>query len=154
MQQLVNDQEFTVDPTNRLRIATRIHFALLRHFDEDVAVSALLAGEADAREALWVCEASQSDELVALAAQFKAVNKQEARSARQRTSSVQPVSSITAPNPAGAAGATAQDLAWAQDSSGFGVSRLPSFMADPTPTITDWLKPSNWLRRTATSNAS
>jgi hypothetical protein len=152
MQQLVNRPDNTVDPTNRLRIATRIHFALLRHFDEDVAVSTLLAGDADAREALWVCEASQREELVALAAQFNAVNKQEARAAKQRTSSVR---SVTKPATAGArAGNAPQDLAWAQDSSGFGVSRLPSFMTDPTPTITDWLKPSNWLRRAAGSDAS
>ncbi|HEY4066721.1 MAG TPA: hypothetical protein VGM74_07480 [Burkholderiaceae bacterium] len=139
-----------MDPTNRLRIATRIHFALLRHFDEDVAVSALLAGEADAREALWVCQASQSEELVALAEQFNAANKQEARASRQRTTSVQSASKAAAAG----AGATPQDLAWAQDSSGFGVSRLPTFLADPTPTITDWLKPSNWLRRTAANGAN
>ncbi len=56
-----------MDPTIRLRIATRIHFALLRHYSEDVPVSTLLQGEDDAREALWVCDASGQDELVALA---------------------------------------------------------------------------------------
>ena len=133
-----------MDPTNRLRIATRIHFALLRHFDEDVSVSRLLANEADAREALWVCQASQNGELVELAAQFKAANKQEAREAKQRSASAQ--NSAYAP-----LADVPQDLAWSKDTSGFGVSRLPSFMADPSPTITDWLKPSTWLRRPAAS---
>ena len=36
-----------MDPTIRLRIATRIHFALLRHYGEDVGVSTLLKGEAE-----------------------------------------------------------------------------------------------------------
>ena len=54
-----------MDPTTRLRIATRIHFALLRHYGEDVAVSTLLRDEAQAREVLWVCEASGVDDLVA-----------------------------------------------------------------------------------------
>ena len=59
-----------MDPTTRLRIATRIHFALLRHFGEDVGIQALLDGDANAREALWVCEASGDAELVMLARQF------------------------------------------------------------------------------------
>ncbi|CAN5183330.1 hypothetical protein BH11PSE9_BH11PSE9_03010 [soil metagenome] len=59
-----------MDPTTRLRIATRIHFALLRHFGEDVGIQALLDSDANAREALWVCEASGDAELVMLARQF------------------------------------------------------------------------------------
>ncbi|CAN5855025.1 hypothetical protein BH11PSE8_BH11PSE8_31030 [soil metagenome] len=59
-----------MDPTTRLRIATRIHFALLRHFGEDVGIQALLDGNANAREALWVCEACGVAELVILARQF------------------------------------------------------------------------------------
>ena len=49
-----------MDLNSKLRIATRIHFALLRHYSEDVPVSDLIKGEADAREALWVCEAPAS----------------------------------------------------------------------------------------------
>ena len=64
-----------MDPTIRLRIATRIHFALLRHYGEDVAVSTLLHDEADACEALWVCDASGHAELVTLAMQFRAATK-------------------------------------------------------------------------------
>ncbi|MEO6031775.1 MAG: hypothetical protein ABIP61_07720 [Burkholderiaceae bacterium] len=56
-----------MDPTLRFRIATRIHFALLRHFGEDVQVDSLLKGEGEAREALWVCEASGDPELAGLA---------------------------------------------------------------------------------------
>lgn len=70
-----------MDPSIRLRIATRIHFALLRHFDENVDVETLLAGGEEAREALWVCEASQDRELAALARAFRAAEKQPARPA-------------------------------------------------------------------------
>ena len=66
-----------MDLNNKLRIATRIHFALLRHYSEDVPVSDLIKGEADAREALWVCEASGIDELVTLAQQFEAATAEE-----------------------------------------------------------------------------
>jgi hypothetical protein len=148
MQQLVNERDFNVDPTNRLRIATRIHFALLRHYDEDVAISRLLAGGAEAREALWVCEASAHEELITLAGQLAVANKQERRAARVPGADVR-----TAPAPIAAQGSTPQDMAWAHDTSGFGVSRLPSFM-DPPTTISHWLKPSTWLRRGTTPNLS
>ena len=102
----------TLDPTIRLRIATRIHFALLRHYGEDVSVSTLLGDEGDAREALWVCEASGHDELVTLAKQFRAAPR--------------PMP-VVAPR-----GAVPQEMPWSQDTSGFGLSRPPETMAPPT----------------------
>ena len=114
-----------MDPTIRLRIATRIHFALLRHYGEDVAVRTLLRGEAEAREALWVCQASCVDELVALARQFDAAN---------RPTAIAP--HLPAP----------QDLAWSQDTSGFGVSRPLETLDLPEPRRGRWLRPSSWLR--------
>ena len=133
-----------MDPTNRLRIATRIHFALLRHYGEDVAVSTLLKNEAHAREALWVCEASADDELVALGKQFETATRHEARAARLR--SQQPRTS--APQ-----GATPHELAWSQDTSGFGLTR-PIELADPAALKPGhWLKPSSWLRRGAARSA-
>jgi hypothetical protein len=116
----------TVDPTIRLRLATRIHFALLRHYGEDVAVSTLLQGEGDAREALWVCDASGDAELVNLARQFRAAPR--------------PMPVIEAPTPA------PQDMAWARDTSGFGVSRLPVAPAAPAPQGGRWRDPRRWLR--------
>ena len=99
-----------MDPNTRLRIATRIHFALLRQYGEDVAVSTLLGDGADAREALWVCEASGRDELVVLARQFSAAPH-----------TIAPFT----PPVAEPARAVPQAMAWAQQTSGFGVSRLP-----------------------------
>ena len=94
-----------MDP-QRFRLATRIHFALLRKYGEDVDVDALLKASPEAREALWVCEASDDRELVELAAQFKrTAAKPQARIAR-------PFEPIEAP----------QDAAWARNTSGFGAS--------------------------------
>lgn len=136
-----------MDLNTRLRIATRIHFALLRHLGEGVDVAAMLKNEEQAREVLWVCEASGDEELVALGRQFQRVV---ALDAEART----------------AAGHATQDTSWARDTSGFGVSQPPD-MAEPgvrrgsiAPTLTAavpqrgeargavaWLNPVNWLRR-------
>jgi hypothetical protein len=129
-----------MDPTIRLRIATRIHFALLRHYNEDVAVSSLLKDERVARETLWVCEASGHEELITLGQQFETAARQEARAVQLRAREA----ATTA-----ARGATPQDMAWSQDTSGFGLSRLPE-LAQPAPAeASRWLKPSSWLRRDA-----
>ena len=117
------------DPTLRLRIATRIHFALLRHYGEQVGVGTLLNGSGEAREALWVCAASGQPELVALAKQF--------------------VHMARAAEPA-ADGAAPQDAVWAQDTSGFGLSRPADEESAPAsrPDMpAGWLNPARWLRR-------
>lgn len=136
-----------MDLNTRLRIATRIHFALLRHLGEGVDVGTMLKNEAQAREVLWVCEASDDEELVALGRQYQraVALEDEARTA---------------------AGHAPQETPWARDTSGFGVSQLPD-MAEPGvrpgsigPTLTApapkradtrgtpaWLNPANWLRR-------
>jgi hypothetical protein len=119
-----------MDP-NRFRLATRIHFALLRQYGEDVDVAALLKGSLEAREALWVCEASDDRELVALAAQFRRLDKRPAPPAHQ-------IESADAP----------QDAAWARNTSGFGATApaglSPSLGVSATRTL---LKPSTWMRK-------
>jgi len=142
----LEETDTSLDPTIRLRIATRIHFALLRHYGVDVAVSALLKGEGEAREAAWVCQASGIDELVTLTKQFETATRQEARAARLRSQQARVEASTAALR-----GATPQDLAWSRDTSGFGVSRSPAMQDMPahksSSGSSSWLKPSNWLRR-------
>ena len=133
-----------MDLNNKRRIATRIHFALLRHYSEDVAVSDLIRGEADAREALWVCEASGIDELVTLAQQFEAATAEEVLSTRTHRLNPLP---RAAQAPRAAAGP--QELAWAHNAPGFGASTAPSFLSARAPVIPAWLNPSTWLRRAA-----
>jgi hypothetical protein len=122
-----------LDPNARLRIATRIHFALLRHYGEDVAVGMLLGSEADAREALWVCDASGDAELALLAQRFREAGREEARTAHQPL--------------AAAKGSVPQDLAWSQDTSGFGVSRPLEIADAPAPEPAGLLSAARWLRR-------
>lgn len=107
-----------------LRIATRIHFALLRHYGERVEVSDLLQDEALAREVLWVCDASADREMIALARQFR---------------HAQATSRLRAAKPA----AAAQPSGWAP-SSGFAPSRPAGDDEDHRPSR--WLRPSTWLK--------
>jgi len=119
-----------MDP-HRFRLATRIHFALLRKYGEDVDVAALLKGSPEAREALWVCQASDDRELAELAAQFKRASKAVARAPTR-------VEPADAP----------QDAAWARNTSGFGAT-VPTELDAPrhTPALRVLLNPSSWLRK-------
>lgn len=137
-----------MDLNTRLRIATRIHFALLRHMGEGIDVGQMLKHEAQAYEVLWVCDASGDAELVALARQYRRALTLE----------------VEAQAPAGHAH---QDTPWAKDTSGFGVSQPPEAAElgvkagrlIPTLTVaispngktrrrhaSYWLNPANWLR--------
>jgi hypothetical protein len=122
-----------VDPNIRLRLATRIHFALRRNYGEDVEVSTLLRGSPEAREALWVCAASGDAELTALAQQFSEVT---AAAALAAIKPAQP--QVTVP----------QDTVWSQDTSGFGLTRPPA-LADEASALAapaGWRHRMNWLR--------
>ena len=121
-----------MDPTIRLRLATRIHFALRRSYGEDVDVSTLLRGLPEAREALWVCAASGDAELTALAQQFNDVTA---------------AAELAATKAARKPGAAPQDTVWSQDTSGFGLTRPPA-LAESAATVAPagWRQRMNWLR--------
>jgi hypothetical protein len=124
--------------SSRLRIATRIHFALLRHYGAKVEIGALMKGGGDAREAMWVCEASGNAELASLAKQLKLAQRAERVPAR----------AVAATTPA------PQDAAWARDSSGFGLSR-PLELEEPRGAGgASWLNPTSWMRRGTTPRHS
>ncbi len=89
-----------MDTSTRLRLATRIHFALLRHYGQKVEIGELMKAEGEVREAIWVCEASGDAELATIARQLR-----EASDAPE------------------VPGRVPQDTAWASETSGFGVSR-------------------------------
>ena len=86
-----------MDSNLQLRLATRIHFALLRRYGENVPIADLLTGTGEAQDALWVCEASGDPELCTLAARLAAGS-------------------------AGATEAAALDSMWATSTTGFGVT--------------------------------
>lgn len=116
-----------MDISTRLRIATRIHFALLRQYGEHVEIGSLMKGGADAREAMFVCEASGDPELATLARRLRHADRADGRAAAR-----------TAP----------QDAAWASNTTGFGVSR-PLGLDEASAASTSWLNPSSWLKRAA-----
>ena len=128
-----------MDPTNRLRIATRLHFALLRQFGEDVMVSALLGSAADAREAIWVCEGSGDAELMALARQFEHANQLAAHDGAVASQAAVTSDEHAAP----------QHAAWSHNTTGFGESALADLghAAASGSTLAGWLNAANWLRR-------
>lgn len=122
-----------MDDSTRLRIATRIHFALLRHFGAKVEVGELLQDEAAAREALWVCDASGDAELESLARQFREATRALAR-------------------PRVASAAASRPMPWSR-TSGFGVTTRPAAPDLPAPPAphASWLHPSTWLKGRSTT---
>ncbi|MBX3605543.1 MAG: hypothetical protein KF788_09730 [Piscinibacter sp.] len=120
-----------MDTSTRLRLATRIHFALLRQYGEHVEIGSLLKGGADVREAMWVCEASGNAELASMARRLRLGELADGKAA-------------TAPSrPA------PQEAAWAGDTSGFGVSRPPELEEPAAAAGSSWLRPASWLKRAA-----
>ena len=116
----------------RLRIATRIHFALLRHLGEGIDVGNMLRRDAEAREVLWVCHASGDAELMALAHQYQRAVELEKE-------------------PLHMGGHKPQETHWSKNTSGFGLSQPPEAVAPPTmartTTSRSWHKLASWFHR-------
>ena len=110
----------------QMRIAARIHFILKRDLGEGINVAAMLSDANEAREVLFVCQASGNPELASLARQFVTAGK------------------LAKPEPIKAD--APQDAAWSRDTSGFGVTRPPE---PPTPEESSWRSATQWLRRSA-----
>ncbi|HET7792745.1 MAG TPA: hypothetical protein VFL64_05105 [Rhizobacter sp.] len=111
----------------QLRIATRIHFILKRDLGEGINVAAMLSDANEAREVLFVCQASGNAELVSLARQFINAGK--------------------LAKPASTKSEAPQDAAWARNTSGFGVTSQNSEL--PVPEESSWRSATQWLRRGA-----
>ncbi len=124
--------ERTVSNPVQLRIATRIHFLLKRDLGEGIDVAAMLCDPDEAREVLFVCQASGNPELMSLARQFVQAGK------------------LAAPEVAAKADAP-QDAAWARHTSGFGLPQLPAAPSPPVPQERSWRSATEWLRRGARS---
>ncbi len=122
-----------MDPNARFRLASHIHFALLRHYGEAVDVGTLLRGGETAREALWVCEASEHP---GLAEQARALKRLLAEEAAARTAALR-----ATPVP--------QEAAWARDTSGFGLSHpVGDARAPETTRAPGWLASAvGWRKR-------
>jgi hypothetical protein len=113
-----------LDPNTRLRIATRIRFALLRHLGEGIDVGTMLRDDAQAREVLWVCQASGDTELARLACEYE----------RTRSGPAAP--------------APARNTDWGTGSDFAPIEPPSPGPATVAPTVAPrWRSPSQWLRR-------
>jgi len=120
-----------MDPTSRLRIATRIHYALLRHLGTGIDVGYMLKREDYAREVLYVCEGTGDAELASLARKFE----QASLEATLAETSHAPLD----PEHAG------QETGWSNEMSGSGTTRMGDLDAGREPTRPREQAPSRWL---------
>ncbi len=131
-----------MDPTYRLRTATRLHFLLLRRYGQDIDVNLLLKTQAKKHDGLWLCRATGDAELIKLARQLTWANHAHAlEEARLRAAAAQLAQT--------AAGNATKDMAWSHDTSGFGVSKPQELSAEPhgaASGVSRWFKPMQWLR--------
>ncbi len=137
-----------MDPTYRLRTATRLHFLLLRRYGQDIEVSHLLKSRARNHDGLWLCKATGDAELIALARQLAHANHLYA----QDESRLREEALISAC----AVGGAANDMPWSFDTSGFGLTHpqhLPD-MSTPAakfdlPKTPRRFSPLRWLKGSA-----
>lgn len=134
-----------MDPTYRLRTATRLHFLLLRRYGQDIDVGHLLKGRARNHDGLWLCKATGDAELIALARQLAHANlahaKEEARLREEALMSV-----------CATAGAVVHEMPWGFDTSGFGLTHpqhLPEVQPFDTSKPPRRFSPLRWLKRSA-----
>ena len=109
----------------QLRIAARIHFILKHDLGEGINVAAMLSDSREAREVLFVCQASGNPELVSLARQFVNAGKLAKPTHHSK-------------------GDAPQDAAWARNTSGFGVTQ-PTELSPVEES--SWRSATQWLRR-------
>jgi hypothetical protein len=136
----------TMDPTYRLRIATRLHFLLLRRYGQDIEVSHLLKSRARNHDGLWLCKATGDAELIALARLLAHANhlhaKEEARLREEALMSAAFAAGNAAPN----------DMPWSFDTSGFGLTH-PQHLVDEgqleAAGARHRFSPLRWLKRGA-----
>ena len=121
-----------MDPTSRLRIATRIHYALLRHLGTGIDVGYMLKRDDYAREVLYVCQGSGDAELAALALKFEQASAEAAMAEASKASR-------------NAAPQEAPESIWSNDLPEPGMTQAGGLGPGTEPTSSRWLTPSRWL---------
>jgi hypothetical protein len=140
-----------MDPTYRLRTATRLHFLLLRRYGQDLDVSILLKATAAKHDGLWLCRATGDAELIRLARQLARANQahaeQESRLREDLMMSAR-TAAAASENGHGAAGATAQSMPWGRNTTGFGVTSPQDLRAMPSTAgqPARWFNPMHWIK--------
>lgn len=144
-----------MDKSTHLQMATRIHFALLRQFGENIEISDLINNQGDAREALWVCEASDDVELVDLARQFRACSRALAQAGKnaEKEPAAAPATPHSAAHPigrpVGRVPSKAKDATHAKGIPNLDLSNAPGLDPAPPPVVRTRMLPPSWFRRAA-----
>jgi hypothetical protein len=154
-----------LDPTACLRLATRLHFMLRRHLDQEFEIGVLMQGGFEARTALRLCRTSGLPELVSLAHELERVHRHDAKANARRAAAAKEArearkaAAVRSTKRVVAAGRAEQDLEWSKDTSGFGLSLPPAhdaamdaeleMPAKPKPIRTGWLARLGLARRGA-----
>jgi len=132
-----------MDPTFRLRTATRLHFLLLRRYGQDIDVGVLLKSKARLHDGLWLCEATGDAELIDLARRLADANR--AHDEAEVVAQLRDAATAL-----GAAGdEVLQDLRWDAPTSSFGMTlpqELPTLPHYVQARTGRWLNPVRWLR--------
>ena len=141
-----------MDPTARLRLATRLHFMLRRQLDQDFDIGALVQGGFDARAALRLCRNSGLPELIAAARELELAHRAEAKASAKRAAALLEKPSSNKPpsrsvKRAAPAGRHKQDLDWSKDTSGFGLTLPPPHGATDVHLEAAPLPKAGWLER-------
>lgn len=138
---------------NRLQLATRIHFGLLRALGEGIDVGRMLRQRGYADLVLEVCRGVGDGLMVELADRFDDATAEE--SAREcLAEAAREARRALALIPRRAPPLTAQDLHWSDHTSGFGLTRAMASLDDaaeaPAVPTRRRFAPSDWLGRGAT----
>ncbi|KNZ30981.1 MAG: hypothetical protein AD742_19525 [Methylibium sp. NZG] len=133
-----------MDPTYRLRIATRLHFLLLRRYGQDIEVSHLLKCGGRNHDGLWLCKATGDDELIALARLLAHANQLHAKDEARLREHALMSAAVSASN------APPAEMPWSFDTSGFGLTH-PLHLNDESrpaaPRGGRRFNPLRWLKR-------
>ena len=132
-----------MDPTFRLRTATRLHFLLLRRYGQDIDVSVLLKSKARLHDGLWLCEATGDAELIHLARSLADANRahDEAEVVAQLRDAATALCATS--------DEVLQDLRWDAATSSFGMTlpqELPALPRFARARTGRWFNPARWLR--------
>ena len=137
-----------MDPTFRLRTATRLHFLLLRRYGQDIDVNILLKATARKHDGLWLCRATGDAELIQLARQLGHANRAHAEQESRLREDLMMSARAAARASFGAEGTTAQNMGWGNNTTGFGVSAPSELSTTPPDSASQparWFNPIRWV---------
>jgi hypothetical protein len=137
-----------MDPTFRLRTATRLHFLLLRRYGQDIDVNILLKATARKHDGLWLCRATGDAELIQLARQLGHANRAHAEQESRLREDLMMSARDAARARLGGEGSAAQHMAWGSNTTGFGVSAPLDLSTTPHDSASQparWFNPIRWV---------